>query len=259
VFGDGKVAVVAGVGPGMGRSIALGFARYGVDVAIAARDAGRLAAIADEIRGLGREPLAVPTDITDREACEALVTAAQERFGGVDYLVQNAHHEGDWTAVADADPDSWRRVFEVNLYGALHLAQAGVTAMRERGGGALVLVNSGAVLLDPPALGAYTTSKAALASLARTLAVEVGQWGIRVNGVFLGGVAGDNILHAARAASERTGITVEDWLEQRAATLPLRAMPTPDECAGAVLFLCSDLAAAVTGQHLSVNAGQWTT
>ena len=140
----------------------------------------------------------MPTDITDREACEALVTAAQERFGGVDYLVQNAHHEGDWTAVADADPDSWRRVFEVNLYGALHLAQAGVTAMRERGGGAIVLVNSGAVLLDPPALGAYTTSKAALASLARTLAVEVGQWGIRVNGVFLGGVAGDNILHAAR-------------------------------------------------------------
>ena len=96
----------------------------------------------------------MPTDITDRGACEALVTAAQERFGGVDYLVQNAHHEGDWTAVAEADPDSWRRVFEVNLYGALHLAQAGVAAMRERGGGAIVLVNSGAVLLDPPALGA---------------------------------------------------------------------------------------------------------
>ena len=99
----------------------------------------------------------------------------------------------------------------MNLYGALHLAQAGVTAIRERGGGALVLVNSGAVLLDPPALGAYTTSKAALASLARTLAVEVGQWGIRVNGVFLGGVAGDNILHArgprpsAPGSPSRTG------------------------------------------------------
>ena len=111
--------------------------------------------------------------------------------------------------------------------------------MRERGGGALVLVNSGAVLLDPPALGAYTTSKAALASLARTLAVEVGQWGIRVNGVFLGGVAGDNILRAARAASDRTGITVEEWLDQRVcdASAPRHADAGPVRRSGAVPLL----------------------
>jgi NAD(P)-dependent dehydrogenase (short-subunit alcohol dehydrogenase family) len=77
--------------------------------------------------------------------------------------------------------------------------------------------------------------------------------------VFLGGVMGDNIRHAAEHQSAAQGITVDEWLERRNATLPLRHMPTPEECAGAVLFLCSELAAAVTGQHLSVNGGQWTT
>ncbi|OHV28037.1 MULTISPECIES: SDR family oxidoreductase [Pseudofrankia] len=259
MFEDNQVAIVTGIGPGMGRSIALGFARRGVDVVLAARQRARLEAVADEIRQAGREPLVVPTDITDRPSCTALVEAAVERFGGVDFLVQNAHHEGDWASVADADPESWRTVFDVNLYGTLYLVQATLPAIRARGGGAIVLVNTGAVLSNPPSLGAYTASKAALAAVARTLAVEAGQWGVRVNGVFLGGVLGDNILHAAEHQSAAEGITVEEWLDRRGATLPLRHIPTPDECAGAVLFLCSDLAAAVTGQHLSVNGGQWTT
>src|SRR5438270_584088 len=105
----------------MGRSIAVGFASRGVDVVLAARRKDRLEAVADEIRALGRDPLVVPTDITDREACFALVDAAVERFGGVDILVQNGHHEGDWARVLDADPDSWRSIFEVNFFGALHL------------------------------------------------------------------------------------------------------------------------------------------
>ncbi|CUU57490.1 NAD(P)-dependent dehydrogenase, short-chain alcohol dehydrogenase family [Parafrankia irregularis] len=259
MFGDKKVAIITGVGPGMGRSIALGLARYDVDVVLAARQPARLGAVAEEVRRAGRDPLVVPTDITDPASCQALVDAAVERFGGVDVLVQNAHHEGDWAPVADADTERWRAVFDVNLYGTLHLVQSAVPAIRARGGGAVVLVNSGAVLSNPPNLGAYTASKAALAAVARTLAVEVGQWGIRVNGVFLGGVLGDNIRHAAEHQSAAEGITPEEWFARRNATLPLRHMPTPDECAGAVLFLCSDLAAAVTGQHLSVNGGQWTT
>jgi NAD(P)-dependent dehydrogenase (short-subunit alcohol dehydrogenase family) len=259
MFGESKVAVVTGVGPGMGRSIALGFARHGVDVVLAARQSDRLRAVADEIRELGHEPLTVPTDITDEAACCALVDAAVERFGGVDYLIQNAHHQGDWAPVAEADAESWRSIFDVNLFAALYLVRAAVPVMRDRGGGAVVLVNSGAVLSNPPALGAYTASKAALAAVTRTLAVEIGQWKIRVNGVFLGGVLGDNILRGAEHQSAAEGITVEQWLERRAATLPLRAMPTPDQCTGPILFLCSELAEAVTGQHISVNAGQWTT
>ena len=258
MFGEGAVAVVTGIGPGMGRSIALGFAREGVDLVLAARRPEQLASVADEVRDLGRDPLVVRTDITDRDSCHELVRATVERFGRLDHLVQNAHHEGDWKPVAEPDFDSWRTIFEVNLFGALYLVEAAVPEMQERGG-SIVLVNSGAVISNPARLGAYTASKSALASAARTLAVEVGQWGIRVNGVFLGGVAGDNILHAAEDQAAALGITPEEWLARRNATLPLRHMPTADECAGTVVFLCSSMAAAVTGQHISVNAGQWTT
>jgi NAD(P)-dependent dehydrogenase (short-subunit alcohol dehydrogenase family) len=259
MFGEGKVAVVTGVGPGVGRSVALGFARNGVDVVLAARQNSRLESVAEEIRQFGREPLAVPTDITRADACAEVIHLAVEHFGGVDFLVQNAHHEGDWAPVAEADVESWRSVFDVNLFGAVHLVKEVVPAMRLRGGGAIVLVNSGSLVSTPPALGAYTASKAALAAMARTLAVEVGEWGIRVNGLLLGGVEGENILHAAQWQSAAAGITPDEWLAKRKAALPLRFMPTPDQCAGAVLFFCSDLAAAVTGQHLSVNSGQWTT
>jgi NAD(P)-dependent dehydrogenase (short-subunit alcohol dehydrogenase family) len=258
LLGTAKVAVVTGVGPGMGRSIALGLARDGVEVVLAARRAERLEAVAAEIRALGREPLVVSTDITDPEACRQLVAAAVERFGGIDILVQNGHHEGDWQPVVDADPDVWRSIFDVNLFGALYLIQAAVPVMRERGGGSIILVNSGAALRTPATMGAYSTSKAALAALARTLAVEVGRWQIRVNGVYLGPVLGENLERLGAGAAAAAGSTVDEWLKVKATEMPLGFVPTPDQCAGAVLFLASDLAAAVTGQHLSVNGGQWT-
>ena len=259
MFGEGKVAIVTGVGPGMGRSIALGLARHGVEVALAARRAERLEAVAGDVRALGRAPLTVPTDITDRAACHDLVARTVERFGGVDFCVQNGHHEGDWTPVVDADPESWRAVFDVNLFGALHLVQAAVPEMRARGGGAVVLVNSGAALRNPVSMGAYSTSKAAVANLARTLALEVGQWNIRVNGVFLGPVLGENLARQGSRAAAAAGVTVEEWLTGKATEMPLGVIPTPDQCAGTVLFLCSDPAEVVTGQHISVNGGQWIT
>jgi len=259
VFGEGKVALVAGVGPGMGRSIALGFARHGVDVALAARRPDRLRAIADEIQALGREALVCPTDLTDPMACRVLVEATAERFGGLDYVVQNGHHEGDWSAVLDADPRTWRSVFDVNLFGAMYLVQSAVPEMSKRGGGAVVLVNSGAALRTPVRMGAYSASKAALATLTRTLALEVGHLQIRVNGVFLGPVAGENLSRLAETAARASGSSVQEWLTAKATEMPLGFIPTAEQCAGSVLFLCSDLAAPVTGQHLSVNGGQWTT
>ena len=259
MFGEGKVAVVTGIGPGMGRSIALGFARGGVDVVLAARRVERLEAVAEEVRALGRDPLVVRTDITDRDACRSLVARAVERFGGVDFLVQNGHHEGDWARVVDADPDSWRSIFEVNFFGALHLVQAVVPELQARGGGSIVLVNSGAALRNPISMGAYATSKAALANLTRTLALEVGPSQVRVNGVFLGPVDGENLTRSGSGAAAASGVSLDEWLEVKATEMPLGFIPTPDQCAGTVLFLCSELAAPVTGQHISVNGGQWIT
>lgn len=253
MFSEGQVAIVTGIGPGMGRSIALGFARHGVDVALAARRKDRLDAVADEVRELGREPLAIPTDITDRAACEALVTATAARFGRVDILVQNGHHEGDWQPVVDADPDSWRSIMEVNLFGAMHLVQCVAPIMREQGSGSIILVNSGAAVRSPQRMGSYVASKAALAGMTRVTAQEVGPWGIRVNGVFLGPVQGENL---SRMVGEGD---LDAWMEQKAKEMPLGLIPTADQCAGSIMFLASDLAEVVTGQHISVNGGQWTT
>jgi NAD(P)-dependent dehydrogenase (short-subunit alcohol dehydrogenase family) len=251
---EDKVAIITGIGPGMGRSIALTLAREGADVVLAARREQRCNAVADEIRELGRVPLVVPTDISNRDQCDRLVDATIEHFGGVDIFVQNGHHPGDWTAAVDADLDSWHDIMEINFFGALKLVQRVVPVMAERGGGRVVLVNSGAMISNPATMGAYSASKAALASLVRTLSNEVARLGVLVNGVTLGPVQGENY---SRFVPGDTDEERESVVEERGRALPLGHIPTPDECAGAVLFFASDLSASITGQHLGVNGGQW--
>jgi NAD(P)-dependent dehydrogenase (short-subunit alcohol dehydrogenase family) len=256
MFDEGAVAIVTGAGPGMGRAIAVGFAQHGVDVVVAARRRERLEEVASEIRGLGREPLVVPTDLSVADDCHAVVAHAMERFGRLDHLVQNGHHPGDWARVTDADPGAWKQVFDVNFFGAMHLIQAAAPVMSD--GASIVLINSGAALRNPPTMGAYAASKAALASLVRTAALELAPK-IRVNGVFLGPVTGESLESGAEATARGQGVSVEEFFRARAQELPVRHIPTPEECAGSVLFFASSLAAPVTGQHLSVNGGQWVT
>ncbi len=256
MFDEGQVAVVTGAGPGMGRAIAVGFAERGVDVVLSSRRVERLEAVADDVRAAGREPLVVPADLSVADDCHRVVDAAIERFGRLDHLVQNGHHAGDWNRIADADPDEWKHIFDVNFFGAMHLLQAAGPRMGQ--GSSIVLVNSGAALRNPPTMGAYAASKAALASLVRTAALEMGPR-TRVNGVFLGPVTGESLDSGAEATAAAQGVTTEEFYRKRAEELPIGQIPTPEQCAGAVLFFASNLAAPVTGQHLSVNGGQWVT
>jgi NAD(P)-dependent dehydrogenase (short-subunit alcohol dehydrogenase family) len=255
---DDKVAIVTGIGSGMGRSIALRFAAEGARLVLGARREAYLKEVAAELREVGHEPLVVPTDLSSEEQCHRIVDRTIEHFGGVDVFVQNGHHAGDWTEAIQADPEDWRHIMDVNFFGALWIAQRAVPSMIERGGGRVVLVNTGAVFSNPPRLGAYAASKAALGSLARTMAVELGHEGVLVNSLTLGPVQGENTTRAiapeGTSAEERARL-----VEEKGRSLPLGHMPTPDECAGAVLFLASPLAAAITGQNLVVNGGQWVT
>jgi NAD(P)-dependent dehydrogenase (short-subunit alcohol dehydrogenase family) len=252
-----KVAIVTGIGPGLGRDIALLFAREGADLVVAARNQERVAQLCEEIEALGRQVVGVPTDIADRAACQRLVAAALERFGAVDILVQNGHYDGDYRPIAESDPQDWRDIMEVNLFGAFHLVQAVIPSMVGRRDGRIILVGSGASTDPPPTLGAYAASKAALASLVRTLAVELGPSGIRANGIQLGPMTGENfrlyLEDQARANGRSYDAELECWNEQFA----LRYTPSTEECAGTALFLASDLARPITGQSIAVNGGKW--
>lgn len=256
MFEEDSVAIVTGAGPGMGRAIAVGFAERGVEVVLAARRRERLDALADEVRALGREPLVVATDLGSAADCRAVVDETMSRFGRVDHLVQNGHHPGDWMGIVDAYPTLWKQIFDVSFFGAMHLIQAAAPVMS--GGSSIVLVNSGAVLRNPPTMGAYAASKAGLASLVRTAALELAPK-TRVNGVYLGPVTGESLEGNIGPAVSAQGVTPEEFLRQRGEDLPIRHIPTPEECAGSVLLLASQLASPVTGQHLAVNGGQWVT
>jgi NAD(P)-dependent dehydrogenase (short-subunit alcohol dehydrogenase family) len=248
---------VSGAGPGLGRDIALTFAREGAAVAVAARTAATIDARAAELAAHGASALAVPLDITDAAACAAAVDRVVDTFGGLDVLVNNAFHDGDHTAFLDADLDRWRTTMDVNFFGTLQLTQAAAPALRERGDGRVVMINTMSAVRIRPRFGAYTASKAALAAATKILAAELGEHGIRVNGVHPGYIWGDSVEAYFEHLARRKGITAEEQYREVAGETALGYLPPSNEIAQAVLFFASDMSRPVTGQALGVNAGQW--
>ncbi len=173
----GKTAVVTGASSGIGEVTARLLAQKGCNVALAARREDRLQDLAAE---LGEGALAVPTDVTDAAACEALVSRAVERFGSVDVLVANAGL-GLYGSIPDGDPEDWRRMFEVNVLGVLHATRAAVRHMLDRGSGDIVIVSSLAGRRVPTADGTvYAATKHALTAVAEGLRMDVSARGVRV-------------------------------------------------------------------------------
>lgn len=253
---EGKVAVVAGVGPGLGREVALAMAREGADVVLAARSPSRLDAVVSDVTALGRRAVAVATDVTDVGQVRRLVTTGMEAFGRIDVLVNNAFVPDVFESFESVDLDEWRRIMDVNCFGNLQVAQAVVPHMRERGGGAIVFVGSMIVRKPLVRQGGYAISKAALMTAAHVLAKELGPYNIRVNSVVPGWMWGPSVAGYFTAVADRTGRSVDEQYAAVAKGIPLGVIPSDEDCANAVVFLASDLAAAVTGQSLDVNGGE---
>jgi NAD(P)-dependent dehydrogenase (short-subunit alcohol dehydrogenase family) len=252
-----RVAIVSGIGPGTGRSVALAFAREGAHIVLGARTAGALADLGAEVRARGCRALEVPTDVARAEECQRLAEAARAEFGRVDVLVNNAYRSAPYEPVERASMEDWRRIFDVNLFGSVQLSQAVIPLMKEAGGGSIVMVNSMSVRIVEPNFGGYAASKGALMTAVQTMAKELGAYRIRVNSIVPGYIWGPQLQrHFADVARQR-GTTPEAVYAEIAARTALNHIPDPDEIADTVVFLASDLARAVTGQALDVNGGHF--
>jgi NAD(P)-dependent dehydrogenase (short-subunit alcohol dehydrogenase family) len=251
-----KVVVVAGVGPGLGRSIALASAREGADVVLAARTAARLDDVAKEVTALGRRALAVPTDLSDADATERLAQAARDAFGQVDALVYNALAMPPIKELGVVPLDAISTSFDANVVAALRLTRQFTPLLAETKG-SVVMINSMVVRFSQRTMGPYKLAKAALLAMAQSLATELGPQGIRVNSVAPGHIWGDSLKWYFGYLAKKRGVTVEEIYAETAAPVDLGRLPEPDEIADAVVFLASPMARAITGQCLDVNCGEY--
>ena len=254
---DDKVALIAGVGVDLGSALARAFAAEGAQLVLAARSEDTIRALASEIEGMGRKCITQSTDITDGDACKSLIARAGSELGGLDILVNNAvwpHGEG---ALADAKLEDWRTAMEVNFLGALTMTQAAIPALRQSQAARIIMVSSIGSREIMPGAGPYASSKAALNSVTKTLARELGPDGIRVNGLVPGWIWGPTAEGVLTRFGEAEGKSLEEMRAQYEQGTALGYLPAAGEIARVAVFLASELSNPVTGHLLDANAGQW--
>jgi NAD(P)-dependent dehydrogenase (short-subunit alcohol dehydrogenase family) len=239
-----KVAMVTGGNSGIGLAIARRFVDEGASVSILGRDEDTLASAAEEF---GSSCICVQGDATDREDLDRLAEETASAFGGIDIVVVNAGIF-EFGPIADMDVESFDRTSDVNFRGAFFTVQAALPYLGE--GSSVILVTSGSNLVGLPDAPVYAATKAAVRSLARSLAADLKSNGIRVNALSPGFV--DTPIF------ERTGITGEDreqFVAVMSQQIPMGRFGQPEEIAAAALFLASDDASYITGIELPVSGG----
>lgn len=252
-----RVVIVTGVGPGMGRKLALLLADEGAKVAVSARNAAFVAEVVREIEAKGGEAIGVPTDVSDMAQCETLAARTLEAFGRIDGLVNSAYAHNEFVPFEDRDLAVWQSNMDVTYFGALRMVKSVLPAMKAQGGGAIVNVSTKSSLKMVPGEGDYGTAKAALNAGTRQLATELGKYGIRVNAARMGWMWGVPVERALEHRAAARGVTMEQIKASVVSQIPLGRIPTDDECARAVVFLLSDYASAITGAALDVNGGEY--
>lgn len=252
-----RVALVSGVGDGIGRACALALAADGADLVLGARDGSRLERIAHEVRALGRRAVVVPADVSDPDAVARLVAAGPDALGRLDVVVNVAARAGTNRPVEHLDAEDVRRSFEVNVLGTLEVSRRAVPHLRDAGGGSIVQISALSAHTRLPGLADYTSTKAAMVTASLTLAREVGRDGIRVNVVVPGYTTGEGLDRYLDSVAERRGTSRAEVEREILRSSALRRFPEPGDIAEAVAWFASGRSRAVTGQVLHVNAGEW--
>ncbi len=250
-----RIAIVSGMGPGMGRDVSLALAEQGADLVLSGRTPEKIESVAAEVEALGRKVVQVVADISKQEDCENLVAKAKDAFGRVDILVNNAFHPSDFTLFETSDLDSYREPFEVNTIGTLRLTQAVVPLMKAQGGGSIIMIGSMVIYDVLPTMAGYAASKAGLMAATQGIAREIGPYGVRVNSVVPGYIWGASLQAYFKMIGERRGVDPQVVYDEIASQTALGKIPDSKEISGAVVFFASDLSKVVTGQALCVNGG----
>jgi NAD(P)-dependent dehydrogenase (short-subunit alcohol dehydrogenase family) len=253
---EGKTVLVTGVGNGLGRECAASALRDGANVVMAARTSDKLTAIAEELDPGGERVATHATDITDAESCASLVEAAKGRFGSVDALIQVAAYENVWGGLYDLRFEAWRKAFETNVLGALTVIRPVAEAMKEGGGGSVVLIGSQSMFQPALPQSGYAASKSALLTAMYYLVEELGPDNIRLNMVIPSWMWGPNVEMYVTGTANNTGRSKDEVLHDIVGEFPLQRMTEDGEVADVAAFFASDRAKAVTGQYLMVNSGE---
>lgn len=253
--GEPRVTVVTGASQGIGRVIAREFGACGDVVVLAARNEAGLSETAEMVAESGGSPMVVETDVTSESSVAALVEAVTGEHGRIDVLVNNSGIGGPSGRLWEVDPGEWMSTFEVNVFGVFLMTRAVLPVMVGRRRGSVVII--GSISGKRPLLGrsAYTTTKTALIGLTRTLAVEAGAEGIRVNLISPGFVSGPRIEWAMQAQAEARGVDVDSVRREFEGEAALGRLTEPEDVARAAVFLASDQASGITGADLNVNSG----
>ncbi|MBM3301092.1 MAG: 3-oxoacyl-ACP reductase FabG [Deltaproteobacteria bacterium] len=241
---DGRVAVVTGAGRGIGRAIAVALARAGADLVLAARTVSQLSEVAEEVRSVGRRALEVPTDVTKRDQVEHLITAAIDELGDLHILVNNAATMAP-AAVVDQSEADWDRVIAVNLKSVFLCTQAAARHFIGKKYGKIINIASTGGEVASPMNASYHASKAGCILFTKSVALELIRHNINVNAVGPGFVDTELVDQFIQKRTRETAVKA----------IPIRRFADPAEIAKVVVFLASDLAGYIVGEHVIIDGG----